>query len=116
MQARRAERRDLRDIYAQSVSARANAALTTTTPFVERLVHFWSNHFAISAEKPPVIGMAGNFEFEAIRPHVLGKFGDMLRAVERHPAMLTYLDQAQSIGPGQPGGPAGGGQWPRSAG
>ena len=104
MQARRAERRDLRDIYAQSVSARANAALTTTTPFVERLVHFWSNHFAISAEKPPVIAMAGNFEFDAIRPHVLGKFGDMLRAVERHPAMLTFLDQAQSIGPGSPAG------------
>lgn len=104
MQARRTERRDLRDIYAQSVSARANTALTTTTPFVERLVHFWSNHFAISAEKPPVIAMAGNFEFEAIRPHVLGKFGDMMRAVERHPAMLTFLDQAQSIGPGSPAG------------
>jgi uncharacterized protein (DUF1800 family) len=104
MPARRAERRDLRDIYAQSVSARANAALATATPFVERLVHFWSNHFAISAEKPPVIAMAGNFEFEAIRPHVLEKFGDMLRAVERHPAMLTFLDQAQSIGPGSPAG------------
>jgi uncharacterized protein (DUF1800 family) len=104
MQARRAERRDLRDIYAQSVSARANAALTTETPFIERLVHFWSNHFAISAEKPPVVAMAGNFEFEAIRPHVLGKFGDMLRAVERHPAMLTFLDQAQSIGPASPAG------------
>lgn len=104
MQARRAERGDLRDIYAQSVAARANAALTTATPFVERLVHFWSNHFAISAEKPPVIAMAGNFEFDAIRPHVLGKFGDMLGAVERHPAMLTFLDQAQSIGPGSPAG------------
>lgn len=99
MQMRRAERRDVRDIYAQSVTARANVALTSDTPFVERLVHFWSNHFAISADKLPVLGLAGDFEFAAIRPHVLGKFADMLGAVERHPAMLIFLDQAQSIGP-----------------
>lgn len=99
MQARRVERREVQAIYAQSVAARANAALTTDTPFVERLVHFWSNHFAVSAEKLPVTGLAGSFEFEAIRPHVLGKFTDMLGAVERHPAMLIFLDQAQSIGP-----------------
>ncbi|RHW18039.1 DUF1800 domain-containing protein [Sphingomonas gilva] len=99
MEARRAERRDVRDIYAQSVAARANAALATDTPFVERLVHFWSNHFAISADKLPVAGLAGDFEFSAIRPHVLGRFADMLGAVERHPAMLVFLDQAQSIGP-----------------
>jgi uncharacterized protein (DUF1800 family) len=43
-------------------------------------------------------------EFEAIRPHVLGKFSDMLLAVEQHPAMLIYLDQAQSIGPNSPAG------------
>jgi uncharacterized protein (DUF1800 family) len=104
MQARRTERRNLRDLYAQSVAARGTAALTTPTPFVDRLVHFWSNHFAISAEKPAVVAMAGSFEFDAIRPHVLGSFGAMLRAVERHPAMLTYLDQAQSVGPGSPAG------------
>ena len=38
-------------------------------------------------------------EREAIRPHVLGRFGDMLLAVESHPAMLIYLDNARSIGP-----------------
>jgi uncharacterized protein (DUF1800 family) len=43
-------------------------------------------------------GLAGAFEFDAIRPHVLGRFGDMLNAVERHPAMLIYLDQARSMG------------------
>ena len=43
--------------------------------------------------------MAGAYEREAIRPHVLGKFADMLLAVESHPAMLYYLDNAQSIGP-----------------
>ena len=75
------------------------AALTADAPFVERLVHFWANHFAVSADKLQVIGLVGLLEFEAIRPHVLGTFGDMLIAVERHPAMLLYLDQAQSIGP-----------------
>src|SRR6185295_1560409 len=47
----------------------------------------------------PVVPMAGLLEFEAIRSHVLGKFSDMLLAVEQHPTMLIYLDQAQSIGP-----------------
>jgi hypothetical protein len=43
--------------------------------------------------------MAGAYEREAIRPHVLGRFGDMLLAAEGHPAMLLYLDNARSIGP-----------------
>nr|MBA2771957.1 DUF1800 domain-containing protein [Sphingomonas sp.] len=80
-------------------SARLVSALTTATPFVERLVHFWANHFAVSADRLPTVGLAGLLEFEAIRPNVLGRFGDMLLAVEQHPAMLVYLDQAQSIGP-----------------
>ncbi|MES3152151.1 DUF1800 domain-containing protein [Sphingomonas faeni] len=86
--------------YGDAVTARTIAALTTDTPFVERLVHFWANHFAVSTEKLEVTGLAGPMEFEAIRPHVLGSFADMLNAVERHPAMLLYLDQAVSIGPG----------------
>jgi len=63
------------------------------------MVWFWANHFAVSIDKGSMPGLAGPFEFEAIRPHVLGTFGDMVGAVERHPAMLLYLDQAQSIGP-----------------
>jgi len=46
-----------------------------------------------------VAGLVGSFEREAIRPHVTGRFEDMLRAVVRHPAMLLYLDNAESIGP-----------------
>jgi uncharacterized protein (DUF1800 family) len=91
-----------RDAYVKLVSARMNAALTTPAPFVERLVHFWANHFAISADKLTVVGMGGLLEAEAIRPHVLGKFSEMLIAVEQHPAMLLYLDQAQSVGPDSP--------------
>ncbi|HEX3382510.1 MAG TPA: DUF1800 domain-containing protein [Paraburkholderia sp.] len=101
--ARQAERKALRveilDMYRSSVNARVASALTTPTPFIERLVHFWANHFAVSTEKPGVAALAGSFEAEAIRPHVLGRFEDMLVAVERHPAMQLFLDQARSVGP-----------------
>ena len=96
---RRYLRQSIRDDYLAMNSARLDCALTTDSPFVERLVYFWANHFAVSIDKLPVIGLAGLLEFEAIRPHVLGSFSDMLLAVEQHPAMLVYLDQAQSIGP-----------------
>jgi uncharacterized protein (DUF1800 family) len=92
-------RQNIRENYLVMSSARLNSALASDSPFVERLVHFWANHFAVSVDKLPVIGLAGLLEFEAIRPHVLGRFSDMLLAVEQHPAMLVYLDQAQSIGP-----------------
>jgi len=102
--ARQFARRQARDDYGVLVGARAMAALTTPAPFVERLVHFWANHFAVSADKLTVVGLAGTLEMEAIRPHVLGNFADMLGAVERHSAMLLYLDQAVSIGPDSPFG------------
>ncbi|MFM5948104.1 MAG: DUF1800 family protein [Novosphingobium sp.] len=91
--------RGLRDIYVDAAGARASVALSSPTPFAERLVHFWSNHFAISVDKLTTVGIAGAFEFEAIRPNVMGSFSDLLLAVSRHPGMLLYLDQAQSIGP-----------------
>lgn len=91
-----------REAHIASIGARTASALQTATPFVERLVHFWSNHFAVSVDKVLIVGMAGSFEADAIRPHVLGRFEDLLLAVVRHPAMLLYLDQAQSIGPASP--------------
>lgn len=103
-EAQRADaRRDLRQrgqkLYQDEVGARALSALTGLTPFVERLVHFWANHFAISADEPLMVALAGSFEREAVRPNVLGRFEDMLFAVEKHPAMLIYLNQNRSIGP-----------------
>jgi len=92
----------IRDTYRAAVNARFMSALQTPTPFVERLVHFWANHFAVSVEKPPVAMLAGSYEVEAIRPHVLGRFEDMLVAAERHPAMQIFLDQARSVGPDSP--------------
>ena len=80
--------------------ARLQRAMLSDSGFVERLVVFWSNHFCISAGKGELARIwAGSFEREAIRPHVLGRFGDMLRAVEQHPAMLFFLDNQQSLGP-----------------
>jgi len=96
--------RQAREAYVAAVGARVGSALQTPAPFVERLVHFWSNHFAVSVDKLAVVGLAGGFEADAIRPHVLGRFEDLLLAVVCHPAMLLYLDQAQSIGPRSPAG------------
>ena len=85
-------------LAAQSV-ARAEVALQTDAPFVERLVHFWANHFAVSYDRFTMLNFAGNLEFEAIRPNVLGRFGELAKAAVLHQAMLTYLDQVSSIGP-----------------
>ena len=68
------------------------APRSPTRPFAERLVHFWTNHFAVSADKGAVFGLAGTLENEAIRPHVDGRFVDLLTAVEQHPAMIAFLD------------------------
>jgi uncharacterized protein (DUF1800 family) len=102
------ERRAARQRLARIASAEARAALTarvaTERPFVERLVGFWSNHLCVSAAaKVLVAPLAGGYEREAIRPHVLGRFEELVLASARHPAMLLYLDNFHSIGPGSPG-------------
>ncbi len=91
--------RFVREAYIEQTSARYRHAATTDLPFLERLVHFWSNHFAVSADKQPLPAVAGLMENEAIRPNVSGKFVDLLMAAEKHPAMLVYLDNQRSIGP-----------------
>jgi uncharacterized protein (DUF1800 family) len=85
-----------RAIYLDEAKVRTEAALTADIGLTERLVWFWSNHFCISADK--IRSMSGAYEREAIRPHVLGRFADMLLAVEGHPAMLFYLDNTISMG------------------
>jgi uncharacterized protein (DUF1800 family) len=85
-----------RQLFRKEARARIDAALDAEIGLVERLVWFWSNHFCVNQEKTV---MAGAYEREAIRPHVLGRFADMLLAAESHPAMLLYLDNAQSMGP-----------------
>jgi uncharacterized protein (DUF1800 family) len=87
-------RRDAGD----DIALRYRIAATSDAPFVERLVHFWSNHFAISIDKNSARLLAAPMEREAIRPHVLGNFRDLLLAIETHPGMLLYLDNAASVG------------------
>ncbi|MGO8854309.1 MAG: DUF1800 domain-containing protein [Steroidobacteraceae bacterium] len=84
--------------YRAQVLARAQSATLTNRPFAEHLTHFWANHFAISADKGAVFGLAGTLENEAVRPHVNGRFVDLLTAVEQHPAMLPFLDNQYSVG------------------
>lgn len=91
--------------YRDEVKARVDLALAAETGFGERLVMFWSNHFCIGATKSNMSRiMAGAYEREAIRPHVFGRFEDMLIAAESHPAMLDFLDNRQSVGPNSPAG------------
>ncbi|MBX6742762.1 MAG: DUF1800 domain-containing protein [Acetobacteraceae bacterium] len=82
----------------------AERRLTAEQPFRERLVDFWMNHFTVSRRAGFVSAVAGAYEREAIRPHVTGRFADMLLAVARHPAMLFYLNNAGSVGPDSPVG------------
>jgi uncharacterized protein (DUF1800 family) len=89
----------LRPTYTEEATARFRQAILTDRPFVERFTQFWTNHFAVSVDKNLLLGLAGSFEREAIRPNVLGNYGDLLLAAERHPAMLLYLDNHLSVGP-----------------
>jgi len=88
-----------RQVLIDEMSARFDLGFTTQRPFAERLVWFWTNHFTISTQNAGTASLAGAYEREAIRPFIAGKFEDMLFAVATHPAMLIYLNNAQSIGP-----------------
>ncbi|MFM1976426.1 MAG: hypothetical protein RL145_1272 [Pseudomonadota bacterium] len=81
------------------IEARIQHAVTTPAPFAERWVQFWSNHFTMAVRNLQTTPFPGSFEREAIRPHVWGRFEDLLIKAETHVGMLIYLDQAQSIGP-----------------
>jgi uncharacterized protein (DUF1800 family) len=83
-------------IFFAEAKAHYDAAIGAEIGFAERLVWFWSNHFCVNADNTV---MAGGYEREAIRPHVLGRFVEMLQAAEGHPAMLIYLTNTLSMGP-----------------
>jgi uncharacterized protein (DUF1800 family) len=83
-------------IFFAEARARFDAAIGAEIGFVERLVWFWSNHFCVNVDDTV---MAGGYEREALRPHVLGHFVELLQAAEGHPAMLLYLTNTLSMGP-----------------
>jgi uncharacterized protein (DUF1800 family) len=89
-------------LFREQAAAQLENAVTTPAPFRERLVWFWTNHFVVSRRQGRCACVAAAFVEEAIRPHVTGRFGDMVLAVMRHPAMLMYLDNAVSFGPDSP--------------
>ncbi|NRF67148.1 DUF1800 domain-containing protein [Aquincola sp. S2] len=91
--------RALRDSIAADLRARLATAASTRRPFAERLALFWTNHFTVSLGKGSVRGLVGAFEREAIRPHIGGRFTELLKASTTHPAMLRYLDNHLSAGP-----------------
>jgi uncharacterized protein (DUF1800 family) len=90
--------KEQQQILQDEMQARFDLGFATARPFAERLTWFWSNHFTISIRSGQA-RLAGAYEREAIRPFIAGKFEDMLLAVASHPAMLLYLNNAQSIGP-----------------
>lgn len=102
-QARRQARQAARQAIAQGTAdeflGRARLGATTDHGFAERWALFWSNAITVSATKFTAAAFIGQYEREAIRPHVFGKFENLALAAEQHPAMLFYLDQARSIGP-----------------
>ena len=93
-----------RENVTREIVARSRFAASTEQSFRERLVRFWANHFTVSTTANNVVSVAGAFEREAIRPNVTGFFSELLIAAETHPAMLLYLDNAQSVGPNSRGG------------
>ncbi len=95
-------RKEYRALWRREAKARLAAAITTEQPFRERWIGFWGNHFTTSGRRASVIGMAGGYEREAIRPHVMKTFQELLLAAESHPAMLFYLDNYRSVGKNAP--------------
>ena len=65
----------------------------------ERLAWFWADHFTTVGQRAVMQGAISAYVEEAIRPHVAGRFGDMLEAAILHPVMILYLDQDSSVGP-----------------
>jgi len=78
-----------RPIYIDEAGARLRHAVTTDRPFVERLTQFWTNHFAVSIDKIAVLGLAGAFEREAIRPRVPPRQQSVGRATGRSASTKT---------------------------
>ncbi len=87
----------------QAVEARLLRATESDRQLQESMVDFWFNHFNVFSGKGLTRVWVGAYEQEAIRPHTMGRFRDLLEATARHPAMLFYLDNWQNTDPKSPG-------------
>lgn len=93
----------LRSPLNQAQQARLLRAIYSPRQLQEVMVDFWYNHFNVSFRKGLDTIWVGAYEQQAIRPHALGKFRDLLGATARHPAMLYYLDNWRNTAPDSPG-------------
>lgn len=91
--------RPQRELAGQLLAQKLGRAVYAENQLIEVLTDFWFNHFNVSITDNRARVYVLSYEREAIRPHVLGKFDDMLLATAKHPAMLLYLDNAQSTAP-----------------
>jgi uncharacterized protein (DUF1800 family) len=92
-----------RQVQEEAIQARLLQAVESPRQLQEVMVDFWFNHFNVFAGKGKTRLWVGNYDSDAIRPHTLGKFRDLLEATARHPAMLFYLDNWQNTAPNSPG-------------
>jgi uncharacterized protein (DUF1800 family) len=81
------------------VDSKMLRAIESTRQLAEELDDFWFNHFNVFYEKGADRFLIPQYEREAIRPHVLGQFRDLLEATAKSPAMLFFLDNAESVRP-----------------
>jgi uncharacterized protein (DUF1800 family) len=81
------------------MQAKVLRAILSERQLQEVMTDFWFNHFNVFLYKETDQIYTPSYERDAIRPHALGKFRDLLLATAQHPAMLVYLDNWQSIGP-----------------
>ena len=95
----RTHRQEMNHIFRRAVVERFARAVDDAPGFGERLVWFWADHFTVAGRNHYTNLMTEALVSEAIRPHLTGRFAQMMVAAETHPAMLTYLDQSRSIGP-----------------
>ncbi|HET7228632.1 MAG TPA: DUF1800 domain-containing protein [Longimicrobium sp.] len=86
-------------ILADLAGAKLQRAVYGERQLEEVMTDFWFNHFNVFFGKNQDRYLVGAYEREAIRPHVFGRFRDLLEATAKHPAMLVYLDNAQSVVP-----------------
>ena len=93
--------------HEEFMAAKALRAIESERQLQEVLVDFWGNHFNIDIRKAPCGVLKIIDDREAIRPHILGKFRDLLGASAKSPAMLVYLDNFQSMSENTQSGPAG---------
>lgn len=94
--ARQAYQQQLQRLLRESQQRFLLRSLYSPNQLQEQMTWFWLNHFNVNARKDNIRALVGDYEDNAIRPHALGKFRDLLGATLRHPAMLRYLDNAQN--------------------